>query len=109
MLNQPSILPTQERFETMGKAIVTGCVSTEDQAVEWLKAQGATVNGCQAVTVIVLPERAMVNEDGYHWRYTITFYGPDGNSLETYVEVELNVDAYETVLRLKHEEEAPQA
>ncbi len=84
----------------MTQAICTGSAYTEDRAIEWLKARGATVASVQAVTVIVLPESARLESDGRYWRYAITFYGPDGDEEETYVEMEHYADAYETVLRL---------
>lgn len=84
----------------MTKAICTGSASTEDRALEWLRQHGAIIDGCQAVTVIVLPEKALVEKNGYEWRYSISFYGPDGNPEGQYVEVESYIDAYDTVLRL---------
>ena len=86
----------------MRKAIATGNASTNAQAIAWLRAHGAEIESCHAITLIILPEHALL-ENRAGWLYTIEFYDPDGNREDQYVEIELNVDAYETVLTLKQE------
>ena len=79
--------------------IVAGNVS--DEAVEWLKAHGAKVEGVGLLT-ITLPAKAEVQKGRYGWDYAIAFYDAVGNDEESYLDIELDIDAYETRLRLKY-------
>lgn len=81
------------------KVIAAGNVS--DEAQNWLVCHGARIENNLALSLIELPEAALVDRGAYAWEYAISFYDADGNYEETWVEVELAVDAYETRLRLK--------
>jgi hypothetical protein len=78
--------------------IVAGDVS--DQAVQWLKAHGAQIEGFGLLT-ITLPEEAQVHKGSRGWDYTIAFYNDEGNDEASWIEIEMYIDAYETVLSLK--------
>src|SRR5437868_5165188 len=80
--------------------IVAGDVSNE--AVEWLKAHGAKIEGFGLLT-ITLPEQALVHKGTCGWDYSIAFYSASGNDEESWLDVELYIDSYETSLRLKYE------
>jgi len=80
--------------------IVAGDVSEE--AVEWLKAHGATIEGFGLLT-ITLPAKALVHKGNRGWDYSIAFYDADGNDEESWLDVELYLDAYETSLTLRYE------
>ena len=79
--------------------IVAGDVSEE--AVQWLKAHGATIEGF-GLLIITLPEKAQVQKGNLGWDYAIAFYNAEGNDEESWIEIELYIDAYETQLRLKY-------
>ena len=85
------------------KAIVTGSVYTDESAIDWLRTHKAKTENVAALTVIILPEEARVEQDGSPSCYIIRFYGADGNDEPVYVEIYLDVDAYETELSLKGE------
>ena len=81
------------------KIIGTGRASTDDKALEWLKAHGATlVHSLAPVDLIELPENARLERGNQYWQWTITF--PDE---DPYVEVELYADLCETVLKFHPE------
>jgi hypothetical protein len=80
----------------MAKVITTGSVYTEDQAVAWLVEHGASTSDCDGMTMITLPDDAQIGRGPHDGEHTVGFDGA-----EHYVEVELDVDAAETVLRLK--------
>ncbi len=78
--------------------IVAGDVS--DKAVQWLKAHGAIVEGFGLLS-ITLPEQAQVQRGNLGWDYAIAFYNAEGNDEDSWIDIELYVDAYETSLILK--------
>lgn len=81
------------------KVIATGSANTDDKAIEWLKAHGATVVSTQlAVDLIELLEKAKLERGNQYWQWIITFTGEDGNDEDGYVEIESYADLYETVL-----------
>lgn len=54
------------------------------------------------ITLIALPEAAIVAKDGREWRYCVSFYGPDGNEEEMYLEVITDgINAAATTLTLR--------
>jgi len=79
--------------------IVSGDVS--DEAVQWLKAHGAKVEGIDLLT-ITLPEKAQVQRGTRGWDYAIAFYNAEGNDEDSWIDIELDIDAYETSLSLKY-------
>lgn len=81
----------------MAITLVSGNVS--DKAVTWLKAHGATIEGF-GLLEITLPEKAMVNNGIGSHVYTLSFYNAEGNDEQSYVEVELDIDAYQTSVEL---------
>jgi len=80
--------------------IVSGDVSGE--AVQWLKAHGARVEGIDLLT-ITLREQAHVERGAHGWDYSILFYNAEGNDENSWIDIELDVDAYETSLSLKYD------
>ncbi len=46
---------------------------------------------------------AEVSKGNLGWDYAIAFYNAEGNDEESWVEIELYIDAYETQLRLKYD------
>jgi len=80
--------------------IVSGSVS--DEAVAWLKAHSANVEGTGLVT-ITLPEQAQVHKGNYGWDYIIAFYDAEGNDEASWIDIELSIDAYETTIRLNYD------
>ncbi|MFL5591839.1 MAG: hypothetical protein ACJ8DI_29895 [Ktedonobacteraceae bacterium] len=78
--------------------IVAGDIS--DEAVQWLKAHGATIEGF-GLLIITLPEKALVHKGNRGWDYSIAFYNAEGNDEESWLDVELYLDAYETGLTLR--------
>lgn len=84
----------------MDKIIVTGSPETEDQAIEWLRQRGAEVSQCQGVTIIALPEDAILEKLAFHWQYALTFGCQERNEAPNYVVVDLDVDARKTILKL---------
>ncbi|HEY7417092.1 MAG TPA: hypothetical protein VH593_18035 [Ktedonobacteraceae bacterium] len=82
------------------KVIATGSASTEDAAIEWLKAHGAIVESALGIDIIELPENARIEGGSHHWQKHIVFSDADGNEEPQCVEVELDVDANETALYL---------
>ena len=80
--------------------IVAGDVS--DDAVQWLRAHGATIEGI-GLLIITLPKQAQVQKGNLGWDYAVAFYDVEGNDEESWIEIELYIDAYETQLRLKYD------
>ena len=85
--------------------IATGSASTEDQAKNWLVAHGAHITSGGVVDLIELPNdgRLEVLRSAHDWQYCIVAYDAVGNDEPQYVEVEHDIDATETILRLKGE------
>jgi hypothetical protein len=79
--------------------IVAGNVS--DEARQWLEQHGAKIEGF-GLLIITLPEQAQVQKGSYGWDYAIAFYNAEGNDEESWIDIELDIDAYETRLRLKY-------
>jgi hypothetical protein len=92
----------QQGVTTMAsKVIASGNIT--DQALVWLTAHQATFENTLALSLISLPETAMVEKGtpGQSWEYTVSFYDQDGNYEDEYAVVELDIDAYETRIYLK--------
>jgi hypothetical protein len=85
----------------MKKQVTLAAGDYTDEALAFLLAHGAKVESCLGLTVISLPETANVERGAHGWDYTIGWNDEEGDPEEEYIEVELYVDAYETVLRLK--------
>lgn len=79
--------------------IVSGDVT--DEAVAWLIAHSAMIESA-GLLIITLPEKAQVHKGDRGWDYSIAFYNAEGNDEESWLEVELSIDAYETQIRLKY-------
>ena len=93
---------TNERSKQLAKIVCSKAIAAghiTDEAEAWLISHGATVEGGD-VNIVRLPEKARLEEDGEYWRYIISFYGPDGNDEPQHVEIEWNIDAYETKISL---------
>jgi len=86
------------RSTPLPTVIATSSVYTDDAALDWLKGYGATTEYAAGITLVTLPEQAQVDKGAFAWQYTIGFITQE-DSDETYVEVELSIDANETVLR----------
>ncbi len=83
------------------KVIAAGDISEE--AEKFLREHGAQFNDHFSVSLIELPENALVQKDGYEWRYAIGFdeEEEDENGEQFYCEVELYVNALDTRITLK--------
>ncbi len=86
----------------MAKQITIVAGDVNDETIIWLKAHGAQVKGFGLVT-ITLPEKALVHRGNRGWDYSVDFYNHEGNSESSWLEVELNLDAYETSLRVQYD------
>jgi hypothetical protein len=86
----------------MAKQVTLAAGDVSDEAIAWLKAHGAKIEGF-GLLIITLPEQAQVHKGSRGWDYTIAFYNAEGNDEQSWVEIELYVDAYETALRLKYD------
>lgn len=79
--------------------IITGNSSKNtDEAIEWLKANGATVEDHAALSIITLSDRLEL-EYSYPKKYTVVLkgtYGEDG-----YVEIFVDADPYKIEFRLE--------
>jgi len=77
--------------------IITGDNSLHtDAAVEWLKANGATVEDHAALSIITLPETMTLDQDGDHrraWRYTVSLKADE--QCGDYVEICAGADPYQ--------------
>jgi hypothetical protein len=81
------------------KVIASGNIT--DQAQAWLVAHDARIEDTLALSLIELPEGAVVEKGLQCWEHTISFYDADGDYEEEYAVVELDIDAYETRVYLK--------
>ena len=81
------------------KVIASGNITPE--ADLFLMSHGAKVEDTLALTLISLPETAMVEKGSQSWEYTVSWYDADGNYEDEYAVVELDIDAYETRIYLK--------
>jgi len=86
----------------MAKQVTLVAGDVSDEAVEWLKAHGASIEGI-GLLIITLPEKAQVQKGSYGWDYAIAFYNAEGNDEESWLDIELAIDAYETQLRLRYD------
>ena len=86
----------------MAKQVTIVAGDTTDEAIEWLKAHGAQIEGF-GLLIITLPAKALVHKGNRGWDYSIAFYNADGNDEESWLDVELYLDAYETSLTLRYE------
>src|SRR4051794_9579851 len=86
----------------MAKQVTLVAGDVTDEAQEWLKQHGAKIEGFGLLT-ITLPTQALVHKGNRGWDYSINFYDVDGNDEESYIDVELDLDAYETALTLRYE------
>lgn len=88
-------------FTIMAQTIITGDNSKHtDAALEWLKANGATVEDHAALSIITLPETMTLDHDSDHrraWRYTVSLKDDDS----TFIEVCANADPYLAELYLE--------
>ena len=86
-------------FEVSKQTIITGDVSRgTEEAIEWLKANGATVEDHACLSIITLPESLSL-EYSYPKQYTVSdkaTYGEDG-----YVEIFVDADPYKIEFRLE--------
>lgn len=82
---------------TIMATIITGDSSIHtDKAIEWLKANGATIEQHAALSIITLPETMTLDHDAdYHraWRYTVSLKADEDNG--PYVEVCANADPHQ--------------
>jgi hypothetical protein len=85
----------------MASTVVIAAGHVTDEAQVFLKAHGATLEYALGLEVIQLPVTAMVEKQAHDWHHTIAFYGPDGEYEDSYCDIELDVNAYETVIVLK--------
>jgi len=82
--------------------IATGGTSdTADDAIEYLKEKGAKVDSALGITVIQLPDSALLEGRGHE--YAISFYDEAGNYEDKYVTVDADVDASWTILKLRND------
>ena len=81
----------------MAKQVTLVAGDVSDEAVEWLKAHGAKIEGFGLLT-ITLPEQAQVQRGSRGWDYAIAFYNAEGNDEESWIDIELDVDVYDTRL-----------
>lgn len=79
----------------MAKQVTLVSGNVDDNAQNWLKAHGATIEGFGLLT-ITLPEKAQVRRGDRGWDYSISFYDAEGNEEQSYLEIELALDVYET-------------
>lgn len=84
----------------MAKQITLVAGDVSDAAQTWLKAHGAKIEGFGLLT-ITLPASARVNGSG--WGYNVQFYDTEGNDEMSWLNIELNIDAYETLIELKYD------
>ena len=84
----------------MAKQVTLVSGNTTDAAQTWLKAHGATIEGFGLLT-ITLPASARVNGSG--WSYNVQFYDAEDNDEQSWLNIELDIDAYETLIELKYD------
>ena len=76
------------------KVIASGDISPE--ALTFFQQHGCKVEDTLGLSLVTLPETALVEKGSQSWEYTVTWYDQDGNYEEVYAVVELDIDAYET-------------
>ncbi len=85
----------------MAKTIAVSSLNLDEAAERWLTAHGAHFSYSGALVIIELPKDAHVDSGPHNQEYAISFVLPDGSDYEeTYAEIDLEVDCYETRLRL---------
>ena len=84
----------------MSKVIVAAAQNIDQPAEDWLTKHGAHVEYSGELRIIELPKEAHLEHGARDlaWQYIIWFYNAEGNYEPSYVEIELDVDAYETRL-----------
>lgn len=86
----------------MAKQVTLVAGDVSDDAQKWLKAHGTMVEGFGLLT-ITLPAKAQVRRGDRGWDYSVSFYNAEGNDEESYLEIELALDPYETSIVLKYD------
>lgn len=86
------LAPTNEHAVS-GPILAVGDV--QPSVLEWLEKHGATIIDAGAVTVIALPERAIVERKalGRWWDYSVSFFDEDGAEIGPGLFYELSEDA----------------
>lgn len=85
----------------MAKQVTLAAGDVDEKALEWLKAHGAQVEGIGLLT-ITLPETALVYRGNRGWDYAVSFYNVEGNDEDSYLDIETDIDAYDTRVRLMY-------
>lgn len=85
----------------MAKQVTLVAGDVDEKAVAWLKAHGAQIEGIGLLTM-TLPETALVYRGNRGWDYSVSFYNAEGNDEESYVDIETDIDAYDTRVRLMY-------
>lgn len=101
MIATKTMLAHANEQASSGPILAVGDVNPS--ALEWLERNGATIIDAGAVTVIALPERAIVERKVWDtwWDYRISFYDDDGAEIAPGLFYELSEDARQSRLGLR--------
>ncbi len=81
----------------MAKQVTIAVGDISDEAQAFLVSHGATIDG----VLVDLPETAHVERGAYQWQYTVGWRDGSGLDEEQYIEIEIDIDVYETRARLR--------
>lgn len=83
--------------------IITGDNSKHtDAAVEWLKANGATIEDHEALSIITLPDTMQLEHSHPAWKYVVSLKSENGDG--KYVEICTDADPYKIEMYLEGED-----
>ena len=87
---------------TTRHALTIAAGDIDIDALSFLHGHGAKSENSLGLTIVTLPGEAHADQDTFvKSQYYIWFYGADGEEEEQFLEVQLNIDAYETRVRVR--------
>jgi hypothetical protein len=81
-----------------GPVITAGIIDAYTLA--WLEEHGATIIDSGVVMVVALPERAIIDNQGHWWSYTVSIFDENETEIGPGLTVEMDVDVRHSMVTL---------